>query len=309
MGAFLACAGLAAHVALAADVAVDPSLAPLYYTLNAKSEAVDGSAGLGLAVGLVSDAYKRAHEQFLSALQAQTAAGSTPPLLQRLACIDVPNPGKGCRRLVPLDVKPDAKRDTGPDAAAMAPVLGAEPSRSALVLTVTVIFDGRFFQMPTHLNVWHLNEQGVPSMSRDLGVSYISTYSKSQHEADIASKRNDTPFAGKIGTKEARAHYWLGGSQPRLPAELDKSAGLITTLYSAALAPDATGILAGDDSGRKSFPTVKSVVASEKAKCSTLHGDFRVVKDQGDVLWLVFPSDAKAVRNVFYIEPRCSFDY
>jgi hypothetical protein len=271
----------------------------LFYALNTQSETVD-SWGLGILPGLIGETYRNSHERFLAALES-AALGDTDGLLQPFACLDASEAGRECHRLVEAS---DGLADEN-----LIALLSGEAARSARVVELTVIFDGRFFQVPTRMYEAQLDSTGEIIRSHELRATYIRTYSRTQHEEDIETHRNKSPFAGKVGSKEARVHFWLGGSNPRLVEELELSVGLLGQLWAATRSPDATGILANDYTRENSLPLVKDIASTEPGPCETLHDDFLVVREVGEHLWLVGPSRRGETNRIFFIEPRCEFDY
>jgi len=252
--------------------------------------------------GLVGEAYRKSHEKFLAALRSRTDAGSQRQnLLYPFACLGFDPSVDECRRII--------EEKDGISGEELLAFLHAEATHSARVVELRVIFDGRFFQVPVWLYDVQLTDADTLVRSHELNATYITTYSRKLHQADIATGRNETPFQGKIGSKEARMHFWHGGSSPRLASELEKSVQLLADLWAAKLAPEATGVLAGDHSGRGSLPRVRDVVAKDSTPCKTLHGNYLVAKDLGDYLWLTFPGKQKNLWNTFFVEPRCGFDY
>jgi hypothetical protein len=281
----------------------DPTLAPsspLIYTVRTDTETVD-SWSAGIVTGLIGEAYRKSHEQFLTALRSNTHDGSKPELLNPFACLKLDPSAEKCRRMI--------EEKNGISDQGLLALLRAEPTRSARVVHLEIIFDGRFFQVPTRLYDVRLTDQDALLRSHELAATYITTYSRRLHQDDIATGRNDTAFAGKAGSKEAQMHFWHGGSSPRLTSELDKSIRFLADLWAATLDPAATGVFAGDHSDRASLPRVREVVAKDSPPCKTLHGNFLVAKDLGDHLWLTMPGKQKQLWNNFFIEPRCGFDY
>ncbi|MGC3982614.1 MAG: hypothetical protein QM808_15300 [Steroidobacteraceae bacterium] len=275
--------------------------APLLYTVRTGSETVD-SWSAGIVAGLIGEAYRKSHEKFLAALRSSTGDGSKQKnLLSPFACLKLDSSAEECRRML-------EEKDGISDQKLIA-LLGNEPTRSARVVELGIIFDGRFFQVPTRLYDVRLTDQGGLLRDHELVATYITTYSRKLHQEDIATGRNDTPFEGKIGSREAQAHFWHGGSSPRLVSELDKAVQLLADLWAATLSPVAAGVFAGDHSDRTSLPQVRDVVARNSQPCKTLHGNFLVAKDLGDYLWLTFPGKQKNLLNNFFVEPRCGFDY
>jgi hypothetical protein len=271
----------------------------LLYSLNVKSETVDSSS-LGLVVGLVSEAYRKSHEKFLAALQSTTQSG-TENLLQPFACLGVTEVTPTCRHIV------ESKEGLADET--LTALLGAQTTRAARVAEVTVIFDGRFFQVPVRLYEAKLNDAGEIMRSQELRATYIRTYSRTLHREDIETNRNESPFDGKFGSKEARMHFWLGGSHPRLTQELQTAVDLLAQLWGASQAPGASGALIGDYTQSNLLPRVKDLAAKETKQCKTLHGNFLVVRELEDHLWLIMPSRDQESKRVFFIEPRCGFDY
>lgn len=279
-----------------------PASSPLLYTVSTDSETVKNSWSLGIVTGLISDAYRQSHENFLAALRRDTGEGSRQQeLLRPFACLGSHKGLASCRGTV-------EEKDGISDQELIA-FLRNEPTRSARVVQLQVIFDGRFFQVPTKLYDIQLGDQDALLRSHELAATYITTYSRRLHEEDIKTGRNDTPFQGKVGSKEARMHFWFGGSSPRLASELDKSVQALADLWGATLDPGAAGVLAGDHSDRASLQSVRNVVARDPIPCKTLHGNYLVAKDLGDYLWLTFPGKQRYLWSTFYVEPRCGFDY
>jgi hypothetical protein len=301
-----ACAiGFALAQVGAQSTAIEPDRTQLaqsfIYALEVKSETVDSSS-LGLVAGFIGESYRKSHEKFLAALKAAANDGEgARSLFQPLACAGVAQPGNTCRTLV------EARDGLADDKLKV--LLRREPTRSAPIANITIIFDGRFFQTPTNLYEARLTENDDVVISRAISVTYITTYSRKLHQEDIAANRHDSPFDGKLGSKEARMHYWLGGTNPRLLAELQRSVALTADLWSATLASGAQGVLAGDDSARRSLPLLKDLDGNDTTKCKTLHGSMLVAKDLGDYVWLVFTKNVEKAPNQFFIEPRCGFDY
>ena len=292
------------HQAIAADAALTERPQLLIYTLTTDSETVNP-----LVPGLIAEAfakltveaYRKSHEKFLSVLQSISSDGTErTSLLRPLACIGIATPNDNCRRI--------AEAKDGVAQNKLMPFLQGEPTRSAQVAEIKIIFDGRFFQVPTKLYEVRLNDKNEVVVTHNIIVTYITTYSRKQHQEDIATHRNDTPFAGSIGSKEARMHYWFGGTNSRIMAELDRSIAQIADLRAATLSPDAIGVFAGDDSVRHSLPRVENIVAKDSEKCKTMHPKLLVAKDRGDYLWLVFGANLRNA-NQFFVEPRCGFDY
>lgn len=274
---------------------------PLVYTVATDSETVN-SWSLGIVPGLIGEAYRKSHEKFLAALRSNTNDGAKPKgLLQPFACLGLdPSVGE-CRRMI--------EEKDGISDQELTVLLKNESTHSSRVVELKIIFDGRFFQIPTHLYDVRLTEQGDLVRSHELLATYITTYSRKLHEEDIRTGRNDTPFAGKVGSKEAQMHFWLAGSEPRLVTELDNSVRLLAELWSATQSPEAVGVLVGDQSNRASLRRVRDVVKNDVTPCKTLHGDFFVVRDLGEYFWLALPYKNKNLWNNFFIEPRCGFDY
>lgn len=271
----------------------------LLYSLNVQSETVD-SGSLGLVVGLISEAYRKSHEKFLAALQSTAEAG-TDNLLQPFACIGATETAPTCRHIVQAK-EGLADKD-------LAALLGAQTTRAARVAEVSVIFDGRFFQVPTRLYEAKLNDAGEIIRGEVLLATYIRTYSRTQHKEDIETNRNESPFQGKFGSKDARMHFWLGGSRPRLTEELHIAVDLLAQLWGATEAPGASGVLIGDYTQANLLPRVKDLAAKETRPCKTLHGNYLVVREVGNYLWLIGASRDMESKRFFFIEPRCGFDY
>ena len=151
----------------------------------------------------------------------------------------------------------------------------------------------------------HLNDKDEVVTGRHIIANYLNTYSRKQHQDDIAAHKSD--FTGTIGSKEARMDYWFGGDNPRIMAELDRAIDQMSKIWTVTLSPEATGIFSGDDSVRRSLPHVVDVVGKDPA-CHTMHPKLHVARDAGDYLWLVLGSNIRD-SNEFLIEPRCGFDY
>lgn len=275
--------------------------APLVYKITTDSETLNAWSS-GVVAGVIGETYRTSHERFLEALQSDTNGdGKSERLLQPFACLGLDSAKGECRRMI-------EEKDDISDIR-LTELLEAEPTHYLRVVLLKVVFDGRFFQVPTDLYDVHLAENGDVIKSNEIMATYITTYSRKLHEEDIKSGQNDVPFSGKIGSKEARMHFWLAGSNPRLVTELHKSVRMIADLWGAVLNPQAKGILAGDHSDRSSLPRVRDVVRNDATPCKTLHGSFFVVRDLGEYFWLALPYANKKVWNNFYIEPRCGFDY
>lgn len=276
--------------------------APLLYSVSADSETVDSWSLGGLTAGLIGEAYRKSHESSLATLRSSIDDGSKQQdLLIPFACLGIDSSTDKCR---PLIVVKKSISDQE-----LIVLLQKEPTRSARVVDLRIIFDGRFFQVPTGMYDVKLTDGGALLRNHELNANYITTYSRKLHQEDIAAGRNETPFDGKVGSKKARAHFWHGGSLPRLSLELNKSVQSLADLWAATMSPEAVGVFAGDHSGRASLPRVRDLVAGDSVPCKTLHGKFLVAKDLGDYLWLVFPGKQKDLMNQFFIEPRCGFDY
>jgi hypothetical protein len=271
---------------------------PLIYSLTTQSETVD-SWRLGLVTGLVGEAYRSSHERFLAALQS-TALGDPEGLLRPFACLTSES-HDDCHRVV------EARGSLADEK--LTELLGAEAARSARVVELTVIFDGRFFQVPARMYEAHLDDHGKVVRAHEIQATYIRTYSRTQHQEDVATKRNESPFDGKFGSREARQHFWLGGSRPRLVEEMELSINQISMLWGATRSPNATGVLAGDFSRKNLLPRVKDLAKSTPGTCTILHGNLLVAQEVGAHLWLLGPSRKGDPSPVFLIEPRCGFDY
>jgi hypothetical protein len=269
------------------------SLPPLIYTVTLKSEAVD-SGSLGLLPALISKAYLKTHDQFLDALK-QNSANDPQGLLHPLACV-----GGVCRRLM--------EQPAGAGADWLTMQLASEPTHTARMANITIIFDGRFFQVPINFHDVKLNALNQPVMENPTTVTYIRTYSRSQHAEEVRTQRIDTPFDGKIGSREAHLHFWLGGSNPHLMQDLRKAFELEAALWEARLSPQQADELSAALANKKNLPRMRDVTGKDP-NCKLLHPAFPVVKDLGDYLWLSVPGDASKVGNSFFIEPRCGFDY
>jgi len=267
---------------------------PLVYSVNLRSEAVNAGAMAGLVPNLIGKTYQKAHEQFLDALK-QTSGNESPGTLRPLACAEGP-----CRRLI----EQPAKADPG----WLPALLSSESTHRARVATINIIFDGRFFQVPVTFIDARLDDSGKVVMENPMQISYIRTYSRSLHAEDIRTQRNDVPFEGKIGSREAQWHFWLGGSAPRLPAELNHSFELIAALLTARLSAGEGAQISSALANKKALPRVRDITGKDPA-CKVLHGAFPVVKDLGEYLWIAVPGDASKVGNSMFIEPRCGFDY
>ncbi len=279
---------------LVARAAVPPDLPPLIYTLTVKSETVDSGISKGLVPYLVGKAYSNAHELFLTALK-QASGSDAQGFLRPLACLE-----GSCRRVIELPA-------TSPPGALTA-LLTAEPTRTARVANITIIFDGRFFQTPINFHEAKLDASGKVVLEKPTTVTYIRTYSRSLHADDISNHRIDAPFDGKPGSREAQLHFWLAGSDPRLLQELRRSFEMSAALLDARLSPTQSGELAAALANKKNLPRVRDVTGKD-ANCKVLHPTQPVVKDLGDYLWLAVLGDASKVGNSFFIEPRCGFDY
>jgi len=280
------------------EIAAD---APLYYSVTTQSETAE-TWQLGAAAGLIAESYRLAHEKFLAALQTITGDGAhQAALIEPFACLGRELPTAPCHRIVELQ--------TGTSDKELLARLNAEPARSARVVEMKIIFDGRFFQVPARMYDVRVDDGGALSRYHEVTATYITTYSIKLHQEDIATHRNDAPFDGTFGSKEARMHFWSGGQSPRLPMELDRSVNSIATLWAATMASDANGVLAGDYRNRDSLIRVRDLVAKDSTVCKTLHPNFLVVRDLGDQLWLTIPGGKKSLWNNFLIEPRCGFDY
>ncbi len=266
---------------------------PLIYTMTVKSETVDSSS-LGLVAGLIGEGYRKAHEQFLAAITDATT-NDTLGILRPLACFD----GE-CRRI--------RAESTAATSEGLAALLAAEPTRSARLAHITVIFDGRFFQVPASLYDAKLDASGNAVLEHPTHATYIRTYSRSQHADDISSGRNELPFDGKLGSRDARLHFWMGGSSPRLLQELPLAFELIAALWHARLSPASSGELSATMAARETLPRVRDLIGQDRS-CKALHGNFPVVKDLGEYLWLAVPGDASKVADTLFIEPRCGFDF
>ena len=268
------------------------SLPPLIYTLTVKSETVDSWSG-GLVTDAVGALYRNSHKQFLTALEAATAErNAAESYLRPLACA-----GAECRRVIQESNTTSADWLKGR--------LATEPTRAALVANITIIFDGRFFQVPTTLSAVRLTERDEVVVDQTLGVTYIKTYSVSQHAEDIATGRNDTPFDGLPGHKRARAHYWLGGARPRLIEELNRSIEMIAEMWQARTSPESAAQISAAVADRASLPTARDVIGKASATCKTFHPEFRVLKNLGGYFWLLAPY----AQQYFFIVPQCGFDY
>lgn len=312
IAAFLCLIGLLSVSHAQSDTTPAPPLAssaPLFYTVKMASETVNSWSG-GILPGLIGEAYRASHEKFLAALKSDAADSSRQQgLLRPFACLGIDASSGPCRQVIEVtNGLADERFTNGIAAQALIDLLKSEPTHSARVVQLGVIFDGRFFQVPTTLYDARLTDADKLVLSHQTGATYITTYSRKLHQQDIATGRNDAPFAGKIGSKEARAHFWNGGSSPRLPAELDKAMRAIADLWGAILSPEATGVFAGDHSDRASLPLVRDVRRKESG-CKMIRGDFLVARDLGDQLWLAFPGKQKNLWNSFFIEPKCGFDY
>jgi hypothetical protein len=291
------------HKARATDDASAERPQLLIYTLTTASEIATspvttfGPLG-GAIIDLIGAGYAKSHEKFLTALRSMANDGSQKSsLLYPLACVSIAPPEGSCRRIF------EAKEGVAKNK--LLPLLQAEPSRSARIAEMKIVFDGRFFQVPTKLYEVRLNDKDEVVTGRHIIANYLTTYSRKQHQDDIAAHKSN--FTGSIGSKEARMDCWFGGENPRIMTELDRSIDQISKVWAATLSPAATGIFAGDDSVRHSLPQVADVVAPDPA-CHTMHPKFRVARDAGDYLWLVFGSNIRDA-NEFLLEPRCGFDY
>jgi hypothetical protein len=271
----------------------------LLYSLTTQSETVDAWR-LGLGAGLIGEAYQKSHEQFLAALDS-AAEGDTEGLLQPFACLGASEVTRECHRIV--------EASEGLADEKLAALLGGQVVRTARVVELTVVFDGRFFQVPARMYEAELSGAGEIIRSQEVRATYIRTYSRTQHQQDIDTNRNETPFSGRVGSKEAREHFWLGGSRPRVVEELELSVNSLAQLWAATRSPDATGILANDYAQESLLPLVKDVASKESGPCETLHDDFLVVREVGEYLWLVGPTKKGETNRIFFIEPRCGFDY
>jgi hypothetical protein len=257
----------------------------LLYTLTTASEITTGpvtSFGLlGAAlIDLIGAGYAKSHEKFLRELRSIASDGSQQSsLLQPLACVSIAPEGT-CRRIV------EAKEGVAKNK--LVPLLQAEPSRSARIAEMHIVFDGRLFQIPTKLYEVHLNDKNEVMTGHQIIANYLTSYSRKQHQEDIDAHKSS--FAGSLGSKDAEMDYWFGGDNPRLITDLERGIDQISKVWAATLIPEATGIFAGDDSVRRSLPQVIDVVGHDPA-CHTMHPKFRVARDAGDYLWLVFTSN------------------
>jgi hypothetical protein len=286
-----------------APMAIDQTLTPIVYTLTTDSDSND-SWSLGLVAGLIGEAYRKSHEQFLSALR-KTTEGDAASLLRPLACMGITNPAAACRRLIRLE-------PTDPKVAPsseLAEVLRGLPVHAAIVVDMQIFFDGRFFQVLATEHTAELASDGSVAPGPDVIVNYMNTYSRKMHQQDIDSHRNDSPLAGKLGSKEARMHFWFGGSSPRIMSEMDSSVSLIAQFYGATLLKNGPGALSVENLHRELLPLVRDLLGPDKSKCNYMHGQLLVVREVGDYLWLASGPKFKALLNRFFIEPRCGFDY
>jgi hypothetical protein len=273
----------------------------LIFTLAVDSETVgtwNASLVTALVTGVVGEARRSAHAKFLSSLEAVSDNdGQALEFMRPLVCLD-----SVCRQPVRLPAPLSQE--------ALIAELRKSPGQAARVVEMKVIFDGRFFQVPTVLYEASLDPEGRILRSRTTGGTYITTYSKSLHAQEMREHVIDEQFSGKPGSKAARVHYWLGGSDPRLQRELAQSIRMIAALWSTRMSSDAPATLSDDPAQRAGLPLVKQVVAHDKPVCKTLHGAFPVVKDLGDHFWLALPGSAgKKLPHAFFIERRCGYDY
>jgi hypothetical protein len=275
----------------------------LIYTLTTASEiAISPVPTFGLLgaafIDLIGAGYAKSHEKFLTTLRSIASDGSEKSsLLRPLACVSVAQPEEACRRII------EAKEGLAKNK--LVALLQAEPSRSARIAEMKIVFDGRMFQVPTKLYEVRLNDKDEVVTGHHIIANYLNTYSRKQHQDDIAAHKSD--FTGSIGSKAARMDYWFGGDNPRILTELDRAVDQMSQVWAATLSPEGIGVFAGDDSARRPLPQVTDVVGPDSA-CHTMHPKLRVARDAGDYLWLVFLSNIRDA-NEFLIEPRCGFDY
>ena len=132
--------------------------APLLYSVTTDSETVN-SWSLGIVTGFVGEAYRKSHEAFLATLRSNTDGGSRQQrLLKPFACLGFDTSAEECRRLIEVN---DGMSDR-----ALTALLRSEPTRSARVVELRIIFDGRFFQVPTRLYDIQLTDKDLLFCSR-----------------------------------------------------------------------------------------------------------------------------------------------
>jgi hypothetical protein len=270
--------------------------APLFiYTFQTDSEPLGGE-GLGLVVGIVNEAIRAAHKRFLTALESATSAEGAPDFMMPLLCPAAPC-GPMVRAKSPLTDK------------VLIAALRADPSQAARVVEMRVIFDGRFLQVAANMYDASIGTGGKVAREHLIAGTYVTTYSKTLHEQDMRELAIDAPFSGKLGSKHARTHYWLAGSDPRLLREIKQSGELLAALRTARTSPDAPPAL-NDPSLRLHIPTLQKVVAVDSPSCKAMFVTYPVIKDLGEHLWLALPGSAgRNYPMTFYIARRCHYDY
>jgi len=79
----------------------------------------------------------------------------------------------------------------------------------------------------------------------------------------------------------------------------------IASFWETRTDPQAWKVITAKLADREKLPFARDLVAQDDTACREQYGDYRVVKDFGDYLWLGFPPDFKHGSDSFVISARC----
>jgi hypothetical protein len=213
-------------------------------------------------------------------------------LLHSIACM-----GGECRRIVDPPLAWDNDWLTR--------LLAQEPTQAGRLAYIVIHFDGYYFDVVADFMEVKLDGAGWPVNGTRTSVIYNGVCPRSKRAEDISALRSEMPeMSGVPNSYQSKMLEWSGCTNERLLQALGQSFARIASFWQAHLTPGSG--LTEKLANRHKLPLVRDVVAKDPAPCKMVYGDYMVVKDLGDYLWLAFPDDKiQGVNNIFMV-PRCA---
>jgi hypothetical protein len=263
---------LAPFAAQAAEPEPADSLPPLFYVIALSSEVVTLDS-LGLTPGVIGDANRKS------------------TLLHPIACMS----GE-CRRIV----DPPGSNDRN----WLRALLAQEPTQAGRLAYMYVTFDGYYFSVVADFSEMRLDGSGRPKYGPKSVVIYSDICPRAEYADGMPGRRRDQPqMSGVPHSYQAQMLEWSGCTNERLLKVLGQSFERIAGFWQAWLtsASEISAKLANQDK----LPLAFDVVAKDAVACKPWQGDYRVVKDLGDHLWLAFPDNKTQPNTYINMVPRC----
>ena len=266
---------LAPFAAQAAEPA--DSKPPLFYVIALSSEVVSLDS-LGLTPGVTGDANRKS------------------TLLHPIACI-----GGECRRIVDPPLAHDRNWHRA--------VLAQEPTQAGRLAFMLVSFDGYYLSVSTHIMEMWLDGSGRPRYGTKTMVQYAGECTLSQPaEGPPPEQRPDSPTSSRMRNYQLEMLQWSGCTNERFLKALGLSFERIAAFWEERLAPESGSVLAEKLANWQKLPLVRDVIGKDAADCRPAYGDYHLVKDLGEYLWLAFPEARIQGPNSVFIAQRCAVD-